>query len=150
MSAAVEDYATPGPELSPMQRFYSDKSIFLTGATGFMGKVVIEKLLRTCPDIRAIYVLIRQKKGNAIQKRFEEVLNDPVFAVLQEKLPKFADRLIPIAGDISQKGLGLKDEDRNTLIQNVEVVFHAAATVRFDEKLRLATAINVQGTKDIL
>jgi FlaA1/EpsC-like NDP-sugar epimerase len=65
-------------EKSPMQNFYSGKSIFLTGATGFMGKVISEKLMRTCPDIKAIYMLIRPKKGKEITKRFEEIFNDPV------------------------------------------------------------------------
>lgn len=58
--------------------------------------------------------------------------------------------MIPIPGDVSEKNLGLSDEDTETLIKNVNVVFHAAATVRFDEKLRLAYAINVQGTRDLL
>jgi NAD dependent epimerase/dehydratase family enzyme len=65
-------------EKSPMQNFYAGKCIFLTGATGFMGKVISEKLMRTCPDIKAIYMLIRPKKGKEINKRFEEIFNDPV------------------------------------------------------------------------
>lgn len=32
----------------------------------------------------------------------------------------------------------------------VEVIIHAAATVRFDEKIKLATEINVRGTKEML
>jgi alcohol-forming fatty acyl-CoA reductase len=73
-----------------------------------------------------------------------------VFALLQEKNPKFSNCVIPIPGDVSQKNLGLSEEDAQTLIKNVNVVFHAAATVRFDEKLRLAYSINVQGTRDLL
>jgi Male sterility protein len=65
-------------EKSPMQNFYAGKCIFLTGATGFMGKIISEKLMRTCPDIKAIYMLIRPKKGKEITKRFEEIFNDPV------------------------------------------------------------------------
>lgn len=65
-------------EKTPMQNFYSGKSIFLTGATGFMGKVISEKLMRTCLDIKAIYMLIRPKKGKEITKRFEEIFSDPV------------------------------------------------------------------------
>ncbi|CAB3363817.1 Hypothetical predicted protein [Cloeon dipterum] len=151
-SAAEQGYLKPeeAAEKSPMQQFYADKSIFLTGGTGFMGKVISEKLLRTCPDIRTIYLLIRPKKGKEISARFEEIFSDPVFAQLQEKNPKFASCVVPVAGDVAQKGLGLSEEDRQTLIENVNIVFHAAATVRFDEKLRLANAINVQGTKDML
>jgi FlaA1/EpsC-like NDP-sugar epimerase len=35
------------------------RSIFITGATGFVGKVLVEKLLRSCPDIAKIYILVR-------------------------------------------------------------------------------------------
>lgn len=41
-------------------------------------------------------------------------------------------------------------DDRQLLIDNVEIVFHAAATVNFTEKLKLAYAINVKGTEVIL
>ena len=34
-------------ECSPIQQFYQGKTVFITGATGFMGKVLLEKLLRS-------------------------------------------------------------------------------------------------------
>jgi alcohol-forming fatty acyl-CoA reductase len=46
--------------------------------TGFMGKVLIDKLLRTCPGIENIYLLIRKKKGKDIHARIEELFDDPV------------------------------------------------------------------------
>lgn len=60
-----------------MQKFYENKSIFLTGGSGFLGKVIIEKLLRTC-KIDSIYVLIRSKKGKDIAMRMETIMNDAV------------------------------------------------------------------------
>jgi len=47
-------------------------------------------------------------------------------------------------------GLGLTEQDRIKLIENVNVVFHCAATVRFDENLKIATAINIRGTVEII
>lgn len=41
---------------------YTDKSILLTGTTGFLGKVILEKILRTLPHIKTLYILIRTKK----------------------------------------------------------------------------------------
>lgn len=58
--------------------FYAGQSIFLTGATGFLGKVFIEKILRSCPDVRHIFLLMRPKKGLSIDERLEEILNLPV------------------------------------------------------------------------
>lgn len=43
--------------------FYGGKNILITGATGFMGKVLVEKLLRDCRDVKNIYVLVRMKRG---------------------------------------------------------------------------------------
>lgn len=43
--------------------FYGGKNILITGATGFMGKVLVEKLLRDCGDVKCIYILVRMKRG---------------------------------------------------------------------------------------
>lgn len=64
--------------LSPIQNFYNGQSIFVTGGTGFMGKILIEKLLRECPGISFIYMLVRPKKGKDMHQRIEELFDDPV------------------------------------------------------------------------
>lgn len=43
-----------------------------------MGKILIEKLLRSCPDIENIYILCRPKKGKDVHTRVEEIYDDPV------------------------------------------------------------------------
>lgn len=55
-----------------------------------------------------------------------------------------------IAGDCSIAGLGLSLTDRQTLMSNISIIFHAAATIKFDENLKLAIDINVHGTKDVI
>lgn len=52
-----------------------------------------------------------------------------------------------IEGDTGASDMGLSEMDREKLRENVNVVFHGAATVRFDESLRKAVDINVRGTK---
>ena len=47
--------------------FYKNKTIFLTGTTGFVGKVVLEKLLRSLGDFRRIYIMVRAKKSQTVQ-----------------------------------------------------------------------------------
>lgn len=59
-------------ELSNLVEFYQDRSVFVTGGTGFLGKVLVEKLLRSCPDIKAIYLLIRPKRGQDVLTRIQE------------------------------------------------------------------------------
>lgn len=66
---------------SDILEFYKNSTIFITGATGFLGKLCMEKLLRTCSNLNKIYVLLRPKKGKDIQKRFEELFDEPVRTV---------------------------------------------------------------------
>lgn len=58
--------------------FYRDKTIFLTGATGFLGSCLVEKLLRCC-SVERIYVLLRPKKEQSIEERLEALKKDSVF-----------------------------------------------------------------------
>lgn len=67
-----------GGEYTSVKDFYMGRSIFITGGTGFMGKVLVEKLLRSCSGIKNIYLLMRPKKGQNVQERLQELLNAPV------------------------------------------------------------------------
>lgn len=58
--------------LPSVREFYSGADILITGATGFVGKVLIEKLLRSCPDLNKIYAILRKKKNQDIQCRLKE------------------------------------------------------------------------------
>jgi fatty acyl-CoA reductase len=58
--------------------FFQDTCVFVTGGTGFIGKVLLEKILRSCPDVGNIYVLMRPKKGKDLQERLRDITNLPV------------------------------------------------------------------------
>lgn len=63
---------------SEVAEFYKGRTILVTGATGFMGKVLLEKLLYSCPEIKNIFILVRPKRGKGIDVRLEEMLKAPV------------------------------------------------------------------------
>ena len=65
-------------ELTDMQSFYKGKIIFVTGGTGFMGKVLIEKLLYSCSDLNQIFILTRPKRGRTPEIRVDEMFKLPV------------------------------------------------------------------------
>jgi alcohol-forming fatty acyl-CoA reductase len=115
-----------------------------------MGKVLVEKLLRSCPGIKAIYVLIRPKKGQEINVRLNEIVKSPLFDKLRKERPNDLNKIIPIHGDITSNELGISQNDQTLLCENVSVVFHSAATVKFDEKLKLSVTINMLGTKRLV
>lgn len=140
---AVDDYIS-------VPEFYNGRSIFITGGTGFMGKVLVEKLLRSCPGIKNIFLLVRPKRGQEINLRLSEILNGPLFDKLRKERPNDLNKIIPIHGDITSEELGISEADQALLSRMVSVVFHSAATVKFDEKLKLSVTINMLGTKRLV
>lgn len=135
---------------SEITEFFRDSTVFLTGATGYLGKLLLEKLLRSCPDLKHVYILIREKKGKGREARFEEVFDSPVFDVLKRKRPNFERKISLVSGDCVLQDLGLDEETKKVLIQEVDCVFHCAATVRFDQHIKTATYINVRAVRDLL
>ncbi|KAJ8721259.1 hypothetical protein PYW07_002034 [Mythimna separata] len=130
--------------------FYAGKSVFITGVTGFVGKVFLEKLLYSCKDIDKVFVLIRDKKGLNAKQRVGEFIEKPLFKRLKEERPDDFKKVIPIAGDLNHLDLGISTEDVEILLQKVSVVFHVAATIKFNEELKDAVNTNVRGTKYVL
>ncbi|XP_023238990.1 putative fatty acyl-CoA reductase CG5065 isoform X2 [Centruroides sculpturatus] len=137
-------------ESSYIADYYKDKSVLITGATGFVGKVLVEKLLRSCSNIKYIYLLLRTKDGMGCRQRLDQLLGSQIFAHLKRENPKSLTKVIPISGDVTLPGLGLSETDTNILTANVSVVFHCAATVKFDEPFKKSVSINVEGTRRIV
>ncbi|XP_043486801.1 fatty acyl-CoA reductase wat-like [Polistes fuscatus] len=137
-------------KLTPIQEFYNGQNIFITGGTGFMGKLLIEKLLRSCPGIKCIYILIRPKKGKEILQRGNELFEDTVFSKLKEEQPKFKDKIVCIQGDCALPNLGITPLDKDILMKEISIIFHLAATIRFNENIKSATHTNVRGVKDMI
>ncbi|XP_046975955.1 fatty acyl-CoA reductase wat-like [Vanessa cardui] len=134
---------------SLVQKFYEDAVVFITGGSGFVGKHMIEKILRSC-NVKKIYILLRVKKGKPIQERLKIVLGDLVFEELLKEQPNFADKLQAIEGDCSEDNLGIDEKNWAKLSDEVNVIFHSAATTNFRENMKSATFINIKGTREIL
>ncbi|XP_074030221.1 putative fatty acyl-CoA reductase CG5065 [Leptinotarsa decemlineata] len=130
--------------------FYRNSNIFVTGGTGFVGKALIEKLLRTCSDLNQIYLLMRPKKGLAVQERLRELWNNPVFNKVREHNPDALKKLKPVSGDISLQNLGMGTTELSLILEQTNIVFHSAATVKFNEDLKNAIIYNSLGTRRVL
>ena len=65
----------PRSEWPTVTEFYSGHDIFITGATGFMGKCLVEKVLRSLPTAGHVFVMVRPKKGKSVKERMEELTN---------------------------------------------------------------------------
>ncbi|XP_028027134.1 putative fatty acyl-CoA reductase CG5065 [Bombyx mandarina] len=130
-------------------QFYAGKSIFITGATGFMGKVLVERLLWTCPEIERIFLLMREKKEVSPEKRLAQLKQSQVFDVIREYCPGQLEKLYLIPGDTTAPNLGLSVESIG-LLKEVSVVFHSAATLKFDEALNKAVDQNVRSVLSLM
>jgi hypothetical protein len=98
-------------------------SVFLTGATGYIGSLVLEKLLRST-SVGRVYVLVRARRGADPADRVARLLRGPLFHLISEQQ---AARVTAVAGDIMQPGLGLGAEDQAMLEEEVDTVLHSAA-----------------------
>ncbi|KNC23423.1 putative fatty acyl-CoA reductase [Lucilia cuprina] len=129
--------------------FFKNQEIFITGGTGYLGKSLIEKLLRECPDISKMYLLIRSKRNKTPLERLKEFSEDLVFERLHREQPNAFEKIIPIVGDSVELGLGISQEDLERL-KNVTIIVHGAANVRFDNNLRGSILMNTRGTHELL
>ncbi|KAL1463625.1 hypothetical protein WDU94_015363 [Cyamophila willieti] len=136
--------------MAEIPKWYAGRSVLVTGGTGFMGKVLLEKLLRSCPDIRKVYILCRAKRGLTPKARLTEFSKLPVFERLRNENPSQLSKLHIIEGDILQPNLGIKDQDILLLQEEVSIVFNGAASLKLEAELKENVAANTKGTKQLL
>ncbi|HET7273155.1 MAG TPA: HAD-IB family hydrolase [Rubrobacter sp.] len=139
-----------------LREAYSGKNILLTGGTGFLGTALVEKILRSLPELGRLYLIVRPSRGKSAAERFEkDVLGAAAFRGLREKLGDDFDELVKekvrvLEGDVHAPSLGLGEEDLSELSSEVDVVIHSAASVIFDAPLNAAVDSNVRGTLGVL
>ncbi|GIY56141.1 charged multivesicular body protein 1a [Caerostris darwini] len=148
MQTEMEDEAYS--ELTPIQKFFFGRSVFITGATGFVGKVLVEKLLRCCPGIGMLYLLMRPKRKRTAEERLDKLFQAELFSKVREVHPHFRRKVRLIDGDLLKDRLGISDEHFEEIKTNVSIVFHSAARVQFNDPIKVAVEHNIIGTKMFL
>ena len=125
--------------------FGSNGPIALTGATGFLGRVVLSELLATTDA--SIIGLVRATSHEDADRRGEETLQA---ALGRPASPEEHARVSWLRADIEETRLGLAEADWNRLAGTIGDVLHCAASVRFDLDLADSHRINVEGTANVL
>lgn len=136
--------ATPTPDAPVV--------ILLTGVTGFLGKVVLEELVRRHNEESLHYdqlvVLIRPARGKSSTERFQErVVKSRCFS----RLPMGWDNSIEVvSGDLMESSCGIESSIHQRLTKSITHILHCAGCVAFDSSLNVLLAENVTASINIL
>lgn len=141
-----------------VEEAYAGQILLLTGVTGFLGKVLFERLLWEFPDIAEIRLLLRPGSHSSAQARFEEeVLASPIFSRLEKRsggLPELLallrSKVRTFAADIGRKRLGLDDINYEEIASGLDLIIHSAALVNWDERLDRSIQNNTLGARHVL
>jgi hypothetical protein len=120
--------------------------IFLTGVTGFVGKVTLSRLLRVAPDVERIYVLVRERRGVSATQRFEaRVLQSEALVDVRDLAVR---KCVVVAGDASLAGVvdaaGNDAATRRALLDSVDVIVNCVGSLNYAEDLVAAVNANVR------
>lgn len=147
--------------MSEIVTYLRGKTLLITGATGFLAKAVVEKILRCAPEVSRIYLVVRsrrRKDGTTLSARErveEEILQSAAFARLRETHgDRFAnvmnEKVHAVEGDLTLDHLGLEPDLYRRLAAEVDVVLTCAASVTFDEEIDDALQLNTLGARRML
>ncbi|MFP4643050.1 MAG: fatty acyl-CoA reductase [Spirochaetales bacterium] len=124
----------------------NQECVLLTGATGFLGKVVLEELLRTHEQAEVV-LLVRAKGHRTAGDRLEQLRKSACFSGLPEK--RF-ERVRAVNGNLASENCGLDPDDRRQITQGVTRIVHCAASIDFDLSIEEAAKANTDTTLNLL
>ncbi|KAG2274486.1 hypothetical protein Bca52824_057041 [Brassica carinata] len=139
-------------------KFLENKTLLVTGASGFLAKVFVERVLSLQPNVKRLYLLVRASgKKSAEQRLHSEVFEKDLFKVLRKNIGDeslnalISEKVVPVPGDVSLNNMGVSDSNLlQDMMQEIDIVAHAAATTTFDERYDVALRNNTFGALNVL
>jgi alcohol-forming fatty acyl-CoA reductase len=129
----------------------NDVLIGVTGATGFLGTALVERLLRGVPGCELALVVRSSRRTSAVERVRREILRNDCFDRLRTDLgdtfeAEMERRVLQhvIDGDVSKDGMGMSAEGL-AILSRCHTVIHSAAAVAFDSPLDYAVETNLMG-----
>lgn len=136
-------------EHSLTRQLLQGKQVLITGTSGFLGKVVLEKILREIPQIGGVTLIVRgsRKYPDATERFRAEILSSSIFDRLKEKGADQLQRLVDekvhcISAEVTETRFGLSEAAFAKLASEIDVFVNSAASVNFHEPLDQSLKIN--------
>lgn len=139
--------------MTSFSQTFAENEILLTGANGFVGKVILAMLLDRYPRTPCAHVLLRPRGGVSAAERLRtEILDSPPFRPLIEKAGRAAveKRIRAYAGDASKPLAGLAEAEFKALAGRVKLILNCAGLVEFFPPLDRSLAANAASVERLV
>ncbi|KAF5194509.1 Fatty acyl-coa reductase [Thalictrum thalictroides] len=134
-----------------------NKSILVTGSTGFLAKIFVEKVLRVQPNVNKLYLLIRATDTNSAKQRLhDEVIGKDLFRVLRDIHGKdfesfVSSKLTPVPGDVIYGNMGVQNSEMlEEMWSKINIIVNVAGNTKFDERYDVALDVNTFGSINVM
>jgi thioester reductase-like protein len=150
-SSSSAPAATPLPAIPAFSitREFDGATVFLTGATGFLGSVLLEQLLR-CTDVAAVHCLVRARSGSSAKKRFKALLADKLFARVRAAKPGAPAKVFLVEGNAAAPFLGTQPGELDALAPRLDFILNVAAQVTPHAHIRTAVSVNAGSAQRVV
>ena len=144
--AVLDREIIPAPDQKPLS-LYGARAIFFTGSTGFLGAFLLEQILQSTEDHVRVCCLTRKKSGDETDSDERIKSNLKNYGLWDDT---FKNRIVSLAGDLSQKRFGLTQPEFDQLAKDIDFIFHCAAFVNYVYTYPVLKPHTVDGTQEIL
>lgn len=122
------------------------RTIFLTGATGLLGKTVLA-MLCSQSSVKRIFVLMRPKNGHSGQRRLHDLIKNVFSPSRREQVHK---KITVLNGDLSKQIMGLSNDVVVDLVDQVSEIVHLAGSSNSHENSEYLKSVNIDGFRRVL
>ena len=132
---------------APVARLSEASSVLITGATGFLGAFLLDELLRATGRDTRFYCLARDRDPTPGMSGNRILETQRFYGLAGQSMQQ---RIVPVRGDLTQPRMGLDDDEYQQLSDEIDLIFHCAASVNYAYPYSAAKPHTVSGTLEVL